>query len=110
MFIFLYGLFYLKRVEGTWVSDKSPVVVDNIAFILLEPRCVQLNVRRASLLFIINSGDNRYISRTIWELRPRNKKMAGTAGQPATPLRPPLKESKEEQPEGNSRQAEGRLC
>ena len=34
-------------------------------------------------------------------MRPRNKKRAGTAGQPATPLRPPPKEFNEEQPEGN---------
>ena len=66
----------------------------------MEPRCVQLNLRGASLLLFVNSGDDRYISRAIWELRPRNKR-AGTAGQPATPLRPPLKESNEEQPEGN---------
>ena len=67
----------------------------------MEPRCVQLNLRGASLLFFISSGDDRYISRAIWDLRPRNKKRAGTGGQPATPLRPPLKESNEEQPEGN---------
>ena len=80
---------------------QVPCVVDNIAFILLEPRCVQLNLRGASLLFFISSGDDRYISRAIWELCIRNKKKAGTAGQPVTPLRPPLKQSKEEQPEGN---------
>ena len=67
----------------------------------MEPRCVQLNLRGASLLLFISSGGDRYISRAIWELRPRNKKRTGTAGQPATPLRPPLKESNEEQPEGN---------
>ena len=37
----------------------------------------------------------------MWELRPRKKKRAVTAGEPATPLRPTLKESNEEQPEGN---------
>ena len=67
----------------------------------MEPRCVQLNLRGVSLLLLINSVYDRYISRAIWELSPRNKKREGTAGQPATPLRPPLKESNEEQPEGN---------
>ena len=58
-------------------------------------------MRGAWLLLFIKSGDDHYISRAMWELSPRNKKRAVTAGQPATPLRPPLKESNEEQPEGN---------
>ena len=80
---------------------QVPCVVDKIAFILLEPRCVQLNLRGASLLLFINSGDDGYFSRAIWELRPRYKKGAVRPSQPATPLRPPRKESNEEQTEGN---------
>ena len=58
-------------------------------------------MRGASVLLFINSGNDRYISRAMWELRPQNKKKAGSAGQPAAPLRPPLKESNEEQPKGD---------
>ena len=68
---------------------------------LVEPRCVQLYMLGALLLLFVNSGDDRYISRAMREKRPRNKKRAVTEGQPATPLRPPLKECNEEQPEGN---------
>ena len=53
-----------------------------------------------------NRGDNRYISLTVLESRPRNEK-SGTAGQQATPQRPPLKESNEEQLEGNRRHVKG---
>ena len=81
--------------------SQIPCVVDKITFIFLDPRCVPLYMRGASLFLFINSCDDCYISRAMWELRPHNKKRAETSGQPATPLRAPLTESNEEQPEGN---------
>ena len=94
-------VFLFKASWGHLSFWKVCYVVDKIAFILLEPRCVQFYLRGASVLLLFNNRNDRYISSATWDLFRCIKKTVVSSGQPVIPRRPPLKVSNEGQPEGD---------